>query len=39
VTKFDVSTILKSQVMDCQIHVIEKAIRSLFADTVTFTDQ
>jgi len=32
VNKFDVSTILTSQSMDCQIHVIEKAIRPLFAD-------
>jgi len=35
VTKFDVSTILTSQVMDCQIHEIGKAIRPLFADLVT----
>jgi len=31
VIKFAVSTIFKSQVMDCQIHVIEKAMRYLFA--------
>ena len=36
VTKFDVSTILLSQVMFYQIRAIRKAIRPLFADTVTF---
>jgi len=30
-TKFYVSTILTSQVIDSQIHVIRKAIRPLFA--------
>ena len=28
--------VLTSQVMDCQVHAIGKAIRSLFADPVTF---
>jgi len=32
-TKFDVSTILTGQVMDCEINVIGKAI---FADPVTY---
>jgi len=32
VNKFDVSTTLTSQSMDCHIHVIEMAIRPLFAD-------
>jgi len=35
VTKFDISTLLISQVMDCQIYVTEKAIIPLFADPVT----
>jgi len=34
VTKFDVSTTLTSQVMDCQIHETGKAI--LFANLVTY---
>ena len=37
VTKFQTGTMLTSQVMDSQIHAIEKAIRLLFADPVTFT--
>ena len=36
VTKFQTGTMLTSQVMDSQIHAIEKAIRPLFADPVTF---
>ena len=36
VTKFQAGTMLTSQVMDSQIHAIEKAIRPLFADPVTF---
>jgi len=35
VTKFDFSTVLTSQVMDCQIHAIGKGIRPLFAGPVT----
>ena len=35
-TKFQDGTILTSQVMDCQVHAIGKAIRPLFADPVTF---
>jgi len=35
VIKLDISTLLTSQVTDCQIHVIGKAIRPLFADLVT----
>ena len=35
VTKFQTGTMLTSQVMDSQIHAIEKAIRPLFADPVT----
>ena len=34
-TKFQAGTMLTSQVMDCKIHVIGKATRSLFADPVT----
>ena len=34
-TKFQAGTILTSQVMDCQVHAIGKAIRPLFADLVT----
>ena len=37
VTKFQTGTMLTSQVMDSQIHVIEKAIRPLFADPVTYS--
>ena len=37
VTKFQTCTMLTSQVMDSQIHAIEKAIRPLFADPVTYT--
>jgi len=37
VIQFDVSTLLKSQFIDNQIHVIEKTIRPLFADLVTIT--
>jgi len=33
--KFDVSIILTSQVIDCQLHVIGNAIRPLFTDLVT----
>ena len=36
VTKFQTGTMLTSQVMDSQIHAIEKAIRPLFADPVTY---
>ena len=36
VTKFQASTILTSQVVDCQVHTIGKAIRSFFADLVTY---
>jgi len=36
VTKFQTGTMLTSQVMDSQIQAIEKAIRPLFADPVTF---
>ena len=32
VSKFQTGTMLTSQVMDSQIHAIEKAIRPLFAD-------
>ena len=36
VTKFQAGTILlTSQVMDCQVHAIGKAIRPLFADPIT----
>ena len=36
-TKFQAGTILHtSQVMDCQLHVIGKAIRPLIADPVTY---
>jgi len=37
VIKFDASIIFKSlsQFMDCQIHIIGKAIRPLFVDLVT----
>ena len=35
VSKFQTGTMLTSQVMDSQIHAIEKAIRPLFADPVT----
>ena len=35
--KCQVSTILTSQVMDCQVHAIGKATRPLFADPVTYT--
>ena len=35
VTKFQDGTILTSQVMDCQVYAIGKAIRPLFADLVT----
>jgi len=38
VTKFDVSILLTSQVMDCQMHEIGKAVRPLFADLVTNAD-
>ena len=34
-TKFQVGTILTSQVMDCQVHAIGKAIRSLYPVTYT----
>ena len=34
-TKFQVGTMLTCHIMDGQIHSIEKAIRSLFADPVT----
>ena len=34
--KFQTGTMLTSQVMDSQIHAIEKAIRPLFADPVTY---
>ena len=34
-TKFQTGTMLTSQVMDSQIHAIEKAIRPLFTDPVT----
>jgi len=34
-TKYDISTTLTSQVMNCQIYVIGKAIRPLFANLVT----
>jgi len=34
VTKFDVSNIITSQVMDCKMHVIGKAIRPLYVDPV-----
>ena len=37
VTKFQTGTMLTSQVMDSQIQAIEKAIRPLFADPVTYT--
>ena len=37
-TKFQTGTMLTSQVMDSQIHAIEKAIRPLFADPVTYHD-
>ena len=35
-TKFQAGTILKTHVMDCQVHAIGKAIRPLFADQVTY---
>jgi len=38
VTKFDVSSLLVSQVMDCQMHVIGKVIR-FFTDPVTYTNE
>ena len=37
-TTFQAGTILTSQVMDCQVHAIGKAIRPLFADLVTNID-
>jgi len=38
VTKFCAGTILTGQVMDCQTRAIEKAIRPLFAEPVTYVD-
>ena len=38
-TKFQAGSIHTSQVMDCQIHAIGRAIRLVFADLVTFTAQ
>ena len=35
-TKLQAGTIHTSQVMDCQVRAIGKAIRPLFADQVTF---
>ena len=35
-TKFQASTILASQVVDCQVHAIGKAIRPLFTHPVTY---
>ena len=37
-TKFQAGTILTSQVMDCLVHAIGKAISPFFADPVTNTD-
>ena len=34
-TKFQAGTILTSQVMDCQVHAIGKAIRPLYPVTYT----
>jgi len=36
VTKFQVGTILKCHTMDGQMHSIEKIIRPLFTDPVTY---
>ena len=37
-TKFQAGTMHTSQVMDCQVHAIGKAIRPIFADPVTISD-
>ena len=35
-TKFQSNTVFIGQVTDCQVHAIEKAIKPLFADWVTY---
>ena len=38
-TKIQAGSTHTSQVTDCQVHAIGRAIRSVFADPVTFTAQ
>ena len=37
-TKCQAGTILKSKIMNCQVHAIGNALRPLFADPVTFLE-